>query len=27
MTTDEEPGALADLIARFEREKATRPAI
>jgi hypothetical protein len=27
MTTDEEPGALADLIARFERQKATRPAI
>ena len=27
MTTDEEPGALADLIARFEREKAARPAI
>jgi len=27
MTTDEEPGALAELIARFEREKAARPAI
>lgn len=27
MTTDEEPGALADLIAGFEREKAARPAI
>jgi hypothetical protein len=27
MTTDEEPGALADLIARFEREKAARHAI
>ena len=27
MTTDEQPGALADLIARFEREKAARPAI
>jgi pimeloyl-ACP methyl ester carboxylesterase len=26
MTTDEEPGALADLITRFEREKAARPA-
>jgi pimeloyl-ACP methyl ester carboxylesterase len=27
MTTDEEPGALADLITRFERENAARPAI